>query len=370
MRSVMYSRWSKYPALLPSCRLAHSLGSTCVKPLSKRFARSTVFALVFVWASHSAFSDTVHLVDGDVLNGKILESNADAVVLDHKVLGELSIPRADIAEILYTDSAIEEEGEEVDAESAADEPAATTEPEPAESAKASRGSGETEAFKLYNDKFGSRLIRLELALDGSQGNTDEQSTRAKVEYSVRKNLQLRGVEATYYLKIKEDDRTDNKFVLEGNQIWLRADSRWMIIGNVRFDYDEFESWEERVSLRLGPGYRFYDTEKLWFAVASGLGGRREFGSQNDDWKAEASLGTDLVWQISARQSFEFDLFGWVVVDDPDDYRGLSHLGWRIMLNEKLKLSLVTGLSLEYQAIVDPDKEHYDFRNFLGLSFQF
>lgn len=345
------------------------LGRVRFKTGRKIRGHPIVMALALMLVSHSACADTVYLVDGDVLNGTILESQPDFLVLDHRVLGELSIPHADIAEILYTNFEGEDDSED-DGAQETDPKEDEGEAEPVKSARDSRVSKDTETFKLYNDKFGSRLIRMELALDGSQGNTNEQSTRAKLEYSVRKNLQLRGVEATYYLKIKEDDRTDNKFVLEGNQIWLREDSRWMTIGNARFDYDEFESWEERFAVRLGPGYRFYDTEKLWFAAGFGLGARREIGSQNDDWKVEASLGTDVIWHPSARQSFEFDIFGWAVVDNPEDYRALSNFDWRILLSEKRKLSLVTGVSLEYQSIVDPGKEKFDFRNFLGLSLQF
>ena len=41
-------------------------------------------------------------------------------------------------------------------------------------------------------------------------------------------------------------------------------------------------------------------------LLAGIGPRKEFGSQDDDWKPEGRLGFDLEWEVTKRQSFDFN----------------------------------------------------------------
>jgi hypothetical protein len=309
-----------------------------------RFSYLIAF-LIAVFLGTTSMADTIHLVGGDVLHGTLRSSDPESVTLEHPALGVVTIPRSSIDKMSADGSAAPEEAETPSAKEA------------------------PTVFKLHADDLKARPFRLEFGLDGSFGNTDEQSARLKVGYRTRTDRTMSRLGATYFYKIKNAERSDNKLVLNASRIWLKEETRWFLLAAGRFDYDEFESWETRITAQVGPGYRIRDTDKLWLAGLSGLGFRREYGSLNDDWKLEASLGTDIIWKVSERQTIEYDLVGWMVVDDPDDHRALTHLDWRISLSEESKLSLVTGFSLEYQSIVDPEKEDFDFRNYVGLSFE-
>jgi putative salt-induced outer membrane protein YdiY len=147
-------------------------------------------------------------------------------------------------------------------------------------------------------------------------------------------------------------------------------SPWFWFVGGRFDWDKFESWDQRFSGQTGPGYHLIENDKFKLDLLGGLGTRKEWGSKNDSWLFEGSAGLDFEYTITERQSLEFDITYFFVLDDLDDYRTRSTGNWRYALSDDLHLSLLVGYSWELQSIVDPGDEHYDLRFFIGVQYAF
>jgi len=290
---------------------------------------------------------TVVMAGGDTIEGRLIERTDTAIVLDHPTLGRLEILRERIDSLKVKEPEFKKE-EKV-------------------------GPFEPELRKL--DGKASRLTEkgwkasVNVALDSSTGNTkNEQSMRfgGHIERKLpdRKSM----MDLSYYHKIKESDVTDNKLTIGLGRDWFYPDSRWFRFVSGRFDYDEFESWEQRANAQVGPGYHLLETEGMTLDIRTGLGPRREWGSQNNNAKLEGLMGADFEWKTNDRKTFMIKPYFFPVVGDLDDYRARVSGEWRFLFDHAMHLGLVMGGLYEYQSVVDPDKDHSDFRTYIGLQF--
>lgn len=287
-----------------------------------------------------AVGDEVTLATGDTLTGTVIDQTADAVIFEHAVLGRLEIPLSQVQALGGTEVAGAESG---------DVPAEVVEEPKVESEWKSR---------------------FELAAGGSFGNTDNQNFRLGLVSKRETEASRTALDAAYYYGADNGDRTENRFTAGILHDWLFTNSRWMLFADGRYDYDEFKDWEHRISAHIGPGYHLIKSEDFNLNVRAGLGFAKEFGSDDDDFKPEALLGTDFVWQISERQSLEGGATIYPDLDETGEFRTLSRLNWAVLVDPDSNMSLTAGLEHEYQSEVDPGVEEHDLRIFAGFMFDF
>ncbi len=304
-----------------------------------------------------AGADRVECVNGDVLIGTVVAQDEKVVVLEHDVLGRLELPLDQVTTVTIDtpDGAMPET---VPAEV---EPPGT----PAETPLAETPA-DAETIKKEIDYWD---LAIDLAANTTTGNTDEQTLRFGLTASRITERTRLGIDSSYYWKATDSRTTDNKATLGVRNDWLIPESKWFFFTSGRLDYDQFESWEQRLNFQVGPGYQLIESDDLELDLLGGLGARKEFGSLNDDWKFEGLLGLDLRWQATGRQTVTFN-FTYFPTTDADDYRARSTAQWRYALDEDYALSLIIGYLLEYQSIVDPGDEKTDFRFWVGLQFGF
>jgi len=211
---------------------------------------------------------------------------------------------------------------------------------------------------------------VDISMDSSTGNTDEQSLRFG-GHLAKEFANTRGtLDTSYYYKVKKGIVTDNKFTLGYLHDWLDPESDWFKFTYSRFDYDEFESWDQRANLLVGPGYHLINNDEIKLDARLGFGPRKEWGSQNDDMKFEGAIGGSFEWTINKKEKLKFASYFFPTFGDLDDYRGRISGDWRFLFDKDLNLSFLVGTFYEYQSIVDPDKTHGDMRTYLGLRFEF
>ena len=291
---------------------------------------------------------TVVLAGGDTIEGKLVERTDSAIVLKHANLGRLEIPRERIDSLKIKEPEFTEE-----------EKAGLLEPMLRKlSAKTSR---------LREKGWKSSV---DISMDSSTGNTDEQSLRFG-GHLAKEFANTRGtLDTSYYYKVKKGIVTDNKFTLGYLHDWLDPESDWFKFTYSRFDYDEFESWDQRANLLVGPGYHLINNDEIKLDARLGFGPRKEWGSQNDDMKFEGAIGGSFEWTINKKEKLKFASYFLPTFGDLDDYRGRISGDWRFLFDKDLNLSFLVGTFYEYQSIVDPDKTHGDMRTYLGLRFEF
>jgi hypothetical protein len=291
---------------------------------------------------------TVKLAEGDTIKGKLIERSESSIVLEHANLGRIEIPRERIDSLKIKEPELKKE-----------ENAGLLDPQLRKlGAKASRA------------KEKGWQASLDFSLNTATGNTDEQSLRVGSHLQrTLPNLKSK-VDFSFYRKVQDGDRTDNKLTLGLGRDWLDPESVWFWFLQGRLDSDDFESWEQRANAQIGPGYHLIQNDQFVLDARLGLGPRREWGSQNDTLKLEALFGGDFEWHINRKQAFSISPYFFPVVGDLDDYRARVTGEWRFLFDSQIRLSFVTGGLYEYQSIADEGKKNGDLRLYMGLRFGF
>lgn len=283
-----------------------------------------------------AQADKIHLKSGDVLDGVVKRKTSDLILFEHGDLGEIWISRDRIDSIKM---------EEI------------TDPnKPIGFFRKLRYHGWASTF--------------DLSIDNSFGNTDEQSNRLAYTLNRRVEKNEFDLDMSYYHKVKNSQVTDNKYTIGGAHRWLKVGKAAYWFLNARYDYDEFKSWQSRVSLHLGPGYSLVKNDVVDLKGELGAGTRKEWGSINDNAKLEGLLAILFGWKIMQGQSLDLSASYMPVYTNFSDYRTRVSLNWRLNLNKEATWGILLGTLYEYQSIVDPGINQNDLRNYLGLQVSF
>lgn len=304
--------------------------------MSRRLAIS-VSLLGAALCSTAAISDEWTLSSGETIRGSLVEQTEDLLVIDHAILGRLSVARGDLA--TTSDSA---SGSNLDATLEIQ-----TDVSPAE----------------WQSKF-------DFGFSVSTGNTDTQDLNFGIT-SKRKDAETRTkLDARYFWGATGGDRNTNKATAGVINDWFVPDSKWLYFADARFDYDEFNSWETRVSGHVGAGYHLIDEEDFDLTLRAGIGGFHEFNSPREEFIPEALFGGELDWQIDDRQTFSMNATIYPDLDDSGEFRAVSGANWSYALSDDSNLKLNVGLYDEYQSKVGMGVEHNDLKIYGGLSFDF
>jgi Protein of unknown function, DUF481 len=339
----------------------------------------------------------IKLTDGQTLRGKIVEESDSAIVLGHKDLGRITIPRERIASskvelpqakvrlaggdtidgrvLQRTDSAIVMEHPTLGRIEIPRERIDSLEIE-APGARTARSAGPLDpqmrklAAWTSREKEKGWGYSLDVSWNSSAGNTDEQVARFGSQVSRTRPDRRQQMDVSYYRKISDGELSDNKLTLGYVHDWLNPQSPWFWFAMARFDYDEFESWQKRANAQGGPGYHLVNTETLTLDGLLGLGGRKEWGSENDKTKLEGLLGADFQWKVTDKSTLTFSPYFFPVVGDLGDLRTRIAGEWSYLFGKDMNLNFFVGTLYEYQTINDPDKDPEDVRVYLGLRFGF
>ena len=204
----------------------------------------------------------------------------------------------------------------------------------------------------------------------SFGNTDKQDAFAIFTTQREQADQKTSIRAGYYYGATDGDRSDNKFEASLRNDWYLNDSPWSIFAQAEYKYDEFQSWEHRVTGFVGAGYQFVKEDDFEFSGRVGLGGAQEFNSPNDDFRFEAVIGADLRWDMTEKTELTASTEIFPSLSDGGEFRTLSRVGVATLLDEELNMSFTAGLEHEHQSENVAPSEKDDFRVLFGLQFEF
>ncbi len=211
---------------------------------------------------------------------------------------------------------------------------------------------------------------VDLSLDTSSGGTNEQVSRLASNVGRERPDTKTEFDVSYYRKVSDDELTDHKITVGYLHDWLDPESSWFWFVLARYDHDEFESWKQRANAQAGLAYHLIESDDQTLDIRLGLGARREWGSENDNAKAEGLIGADFRWKITDRQTCAFAPYFFPVVGDLDDYRARITGEWNFLFSKDMRLSFLVGTLYAYQSMVDPGKAHGDLRVYLGLRYGF
>ncbi len=304
-------------------------------------------------ASYAA-ADVVVLETGERLFGAVVERNDERVVLDHPVLGRLTLDAASVNQIIETSDA--QPGDPADA--AAEE--AAVEAAPVEEAPQ---APEVEGAPAWESRVG-------LGFGFSSGNTENSNLNLKFTTVRDTDETTTSFDAAYYFAEDDGETSENKATVGVNQDWKVPDSPWLYFARARYDYDEFNSWQSRITAAGGVGYMFIEEDDFTLTGRAGLGVAREYDSNRDEARLEGLLGIDLTWAIDEHQDFGLSSTYFPDFDESGEFRVVTTASWKLNLPQYEGASIFLGLLHEHQSLVDPGRDRNDLFVYGGLGIDF
>ena len=291
-----------------------------------RFRAFVVSSVALAALANVGLADEVKLATGETLKGTIVSQDAATTVLDHPVLGRLTIPAAHIAP-----------------------PAPAPEPPPAWKVKA------------------------ELGASGTRGNNDQSDLHAAISALHETESGRIKASAGWATSETDGDKTKDQKFVEGTYDFLFQDSPWSAFATGRLDWDEFQDWDRRASVGLGAGYEVVKAKDVSLRLRAGLAETREWGGSDpdrEDWRLEGLLGAELTWTLNDVHSIEAKSTWYPDLEDAGEYRLLSSASWSIRLSRSSSISLKLGVEDEYDTHNEDPFEKNDFRYFVALLVEF
>ncbi|MHC4849125.1 MAG: DUF481 domain-containing protein [Planctomycetota bacterium] len=301
--------------------------------------------LVLLLCTTAFAADEVRLKGGDKLQGTIVERNEDTIVLDHPDLGRLTIPMERIES--FTGQKDEVESEDPSPLEQEVEALAKEKPK-------AKWKGSTTLGGVFTNDDDGQELRFNF-----RGTASRSTERGKLSL------------LSSWILANDDGEVDtNTFYTVADYSWVRKKGMrryWWLQG--RYDYDDFRSWQQRLTAHFGVGYNFWDTDKFRFAGTIGLGGRKEWGSDGDPHTVEGALGMHLRWLPRERQALQLSLIAFPALEQ-ESSRTVVTFDWKVLVDRKIGMSFNTHLDWEYDTDPDPGFPEHTIRWTWGLQFNF
>lgn len=312
-----------------------------------------VAGLAVMMPCRRAAGDEVHLKSGDVLKGKVQEQNDSTVVLVHPLLGRLSLPRTAIE--LVTFSPPDQTASQGEA-AASVPPAATASapavpPAPASPAAPAPATGTQAPITEPPPKpfWEGWKGWVDAGINGSDGNSETFAARTTLG-AKRVTTSLETSATLQYIYVTDNGvKSKSRGELNLRNDWLLNPSPWGFFALGKAEYDEFQPWDLRTSLFVGPSYTFIQSPRTTFRGRTGLGISREFGSERNEVSPEALFGLELNHKISDRSR----LFGSVEIlpslADFPEHRINSQAGYELLVDPQTRLNIKFGVASRYNS---------------------
>ncbi len=332
---------------------------------------------------------TIELETGERIIAAIVERTETALIVDHPMFGRLEVP---IATIALVDGAVLPLAATETAETA-DAPAHTTglsaigtdaaaaqdppDPTPPPGPRIADPVNAPVPEKPPEFPWKSRI---EFGLIINEGSTQD----ARVYTSLRSERQttkhLVRIDGTYRYAENRGERSENRLTTGVYGEWGRHLPRWNVFGQTRWDTDEFQAWDWRLTGSGGVGYRIAEvkearddgTEFDKFLLTGRLGGgyRLEHGTVNDEVVPEGLAGATFTYRLNDSQVINGESTFFPDLRESGEFRAVSKLDWTMALPEMEGVNLKFGLLHEYESELDSGDQRNDFTAYATLVFDF
>jgi hypothetical protein len=265
---------------------------------------------------------TVHLTNGDVVTGELIERTPEHTVIEHPVFGRLEIPTERIS-----------------------------------------------AGSRHPGIAGTRILEgwdknLNVGFSGSEGDTDEADVMTGLELRSTNERRQWDLGARYEVSYSDNDLDDHNARATAVRDQFFGGSRWLFFNYASYDFDEFESWKHRVTTGLGPGYKILPEGAFRLTARFGPFFTYEFGDE-DLARPEAAAGLFSEWTVREGHTVRLSSVFLQTLNHPW-YRDISRFEWKIRVTRAEGLSLKFGVENDYDSASDNSKNNLDYYSALSL----
>lgn len=267
----------------------------------------------------------ITLTTGEVLEATVIEEQPGSYKVQHPVLGELVLEKSSVTTV----------------ETPSLEPAPPPSP----------WSG-TLSLAIAGYENVNSAIEIRAAGSLTRKTDDDQLT----------------LSARYFFGVQNNTKQNNNFQATIDQQWFIKDSKWLFFATGQYEYDEFQSWENRFSGWGGVGYKFYRTEKFDLTGRLGAGVSYELGPPVR-LMPEVLAGIATEYRFTERHKIEAYFTIYPDVADIGEFRFDTGLKWILEIDGVEGLAFEAGVTDQYQSQIGSGTRN-DFRYYAGLRYAF
>jgi putative salt-induced outer membrane protein YdiY len=317
----------------------------------------------------------VHLVldNGDELTGSLLRVQDGRVFIEHPILGQISIPTTRIVRLVG--------GHKGEGAKAPGTPAGEKTPEPesgASPAPAPKPAPEPTSPKAAPatpppapapKPAAVWKTRVELGLDGSQGNAERLNFRGGLAVSRETKGTSFRFNSRYVINTANGDRVANRFTANARNDWRLNNKHFSFFVQTGLEYDEFRQFDLRWTGGTGLSATLIDDGTTRLNTSLGAGFAREFDSPNDDLNPELITGLEFSHKLTDTQTFAVTAEFFPDLEQLGEFRSVIRPTWEIKLDTKTDLSLRLGFEHRYESVTNL-QSHSDIDYFAALVLSF
>ena len=318
----------------------------------------------------------VALSTGDAIRAKLVAAEGDSIVVEHPVLGRMTIARKSIASM-----AAAPEPKADDGPGSTDETRVRQEAQPAANAaidapRAQDGVNPADdAAKAAAPPPPPIPSPWKLIFDGNVNYVNAANKQLDFRVAASAVYEVKDVDkwsnnAEYFFKVVDGGTTDNNLLVTSTyDRRFVSNPKWLWFGKGQAQWAPLESYEQRLSAWGGIGYEFLSLPPAKVIGKLGAGYSYEFGDQNQGYpQLYAEVEWD--WKISESQAIVGSF--WITPDFADfaDYLTLFRTEWTMKFADIPGLKLLGGVRWQYQSQVEPaDAIQNDIRLYAGLRYE-
>lgn len=339
----------------------------------------TLAVVLIAWLATgvAARGDVVVLASGDVLRGDVTAQDDRGVMLEHPLLGTLTLPAAEVASVTIQPADAQAPG--ADAEAAGREASAEAEPAPSPpSQDTTAATPAAEAEKLEEPEqpglFGTGFLQgwtraFELGIVGESGVQESLDIRARVSADYEDDRKRWLFDAGVLFGQEEGEQTDGEFDALLRRDWRIPEQSVFYFAQGGYEFDNFKQWDHRVRGTGGAGYEFLDNDTYQFNGRLGAGVLAEFGGpQGDEVVPEGLVGVDFSWNVREGQVFiAFNNF-YPQLEDVGEFRNVTGLEYTVEIDREDGLSFKVGVENEHDSTDTADKNDLMYYSMLVIGF--
>jgi hypothetical protein len=208
-------------------------------------------------------------------------------------------------------------------------------------------------------------------INGASGNSENFSARASLDGERNTSKYETSLGLSYTFSTSDGDKDTSRGVAQINNDWL-TDSKWRYFATGKYEYDEFQQWDHRLSGAVGVGYELYKDEKTTVLIGRiGVGGYYEIGSMADEeFVPEGLIGLELEHQYSENTKITADTTYYPSFDEFGEFRWDTNAGIEVLMDADSGMSLNAGISHRHDSQPGAGLRPNDLEYYMGLGWNF
>jgi hypothetical protein len=208
-------------------------------------------------------------------------------------------------------------------------------------------------------------------INGASGNSENFSARASLDGERNTSKYETSIGLSYTYSTSDGTKDTSRGVAQINNDWL-TDSKWRYFATGKYEYDEFQQWDHRLSGAVGVGYELYKDEKTTILIGRiGVGGYYEIGNMADEeFVPEGLIGLELEHQWTENTKITADTTYYPSFDDFGEFRWDSNAGVEVVMDAESGMSLNAGVSHRHDSQPGAGLRPNDIEYYMGLGWNF